>query len=439
MAMVTWASRFGTTTSTSDVTIAAGEHVRVTGNVTVRNVIVALGGLLDHDPDNNSTLNVWGYGRIYGEHRREQNNPALDQALIFHGANHQSFVGGNLYGSQHDFHGDTDRGWWVETTGVLNWQGMVKTPHARLQGAAMAGATSIPLETSPSGWRQGDMVVLTPMQPPTTPGFYTSFDERTLSAAPAGSTIALNSGLTHDHLALTGAHPPEGWTGRTHWTARAMNMSRGIRTEGLVGKRAHIIIHSHKAQTVRYCSFRHLGPTRIATGGEEIKSKTVGTQYANPGDEIEILGRYPLHLHHGGEVEGYGSGVRHLIEGNVFRDCGNHAIVAHEVTGARIRWNIAYKTQFDPFWWDRVARPAARSRGSPRLACRTVPISSRFATSRSASRASPRRAMIRRDSIGQKGITGCGSRSATTKHSATWATGSSPGRTAICSTTWITT
>lgn len=104
-----------------------------------------------------------------------------------------------------------------------------------------------------------------------------------------------------------------------------VNLTRDVTIQGTQDGRAHVFVRSHKPQTVRYATFRHMGPN---------------------GDG-PVDGRYPLHFHmmHEGSR---GS----LIEGVLVRDAGDHAFVPHHSNGMTFRDTVAYNVQNTAYWWD---------------------------------------------------------------------------------------
>jgi hypothetical protein len=104
------------------------------------------------------------------------------------------------------------------------------------------------------------------------------------------------------------------------------NLSRTVRVEGTWGGRSHIFIRSTQPQTLRYVTFRHLGPNRRGRF---------------------VLGRWPIHFHHCHD------GSRDsLVEGCVVRDAGSHAFVTHMSDGVTFRDCVAFSVRGEPFWWD---------------------------------------------------------------------------------------
>ncbi len=114
--------------------------------------------------------------------------------------------------------------------------------------------------------------------------------------------------------------------------AEVINLTRSVHIEGTAGGRSHVTIMSSAPQTVKYAEFRHLGPRQDDGDGA-----TVG-----------VIGRYPLHFHMAGDGS-RGS----IVEGNVFRQSGNRAVVPHHSHGVTLRDNVAYDVFGTAFWWDK--------------------------------------------------------------------------------------
>jgi hypothetical protein len=99
-----------------------------------------------------------------------------------------------------------------------------------------------------------------------------------------------------------------------------------MNVEGTPGGRAHVFIRSTSPQSIRYATFRHMGPMK---------------------DGAEVAGRWPLHFHHAHDGS-RGS----IVEGCVVRDSGGHAYVAHMSHGTTFRDCVAYNIRGDAYWWD---------------------------------------------------------------------------------------
>jgi hypothetical protein len=103
--------------------------------------------------------------------------------------------------------------------------------------------------------------------------------------------------------------------------AEVVNLTRTVRIEGTPDGMSHVYIRSSVPQTITDVAIRWMGPN--------------------------VLGRYPLHLHHMGNAS-RGS----LIEGVVVRDAGDHAFVVHGSHGVTLRDTVAFDIVDDAYWWD---------------------------------------------------------------------------------------
>jgi hypothetical protein len=89
----------------------------------------------------------------------------------------------------------------------------------------------------------------------------------------------------------------------------AINLQRNVRIEGTATGQAHLFIKSSKPQTIKFVSFRFMGPRKDVSGD---------------GVKELVTGRYAVHFHHS-EDGSRGS----IIEGCIARDCNNHCFVPH--------------------------------------------------------------------------------------------------------------
>ena len=196
--------------------------------------------------------------------------------LRFVGVDESRFVGGGLDPVA------SDVGLWVMGRGRLDLQGSRKVGWNRTGNH--------------STWRDGDEIRVAPTAAGESRGF---------SRFVRGSQVPRVADL-----------PP----------AEVFNLTRTVRIEGTPGHRAHVFIRSERPQTLRFVTFRYLGP--------------------NKHDQL-VTGRWPIHFHncHDGSR---GS----IVEGCVVRDAGGHAFVAHMSHGVTFRDCVAYHVRGDAFWWD---------------------------------------------------------------------------------------
>jgi hypothetical protein len=337
MAYINWTTQFGTTTSTTDVVISTGMEIEINSSVTARDITVSGNGKLRFAPASSAKLDVYGNFVVTGTGELIMQPQSASQVhhIQFRDIDMESFVGSADHSmAEHHMVHPTDRGLWVMQGAMLRANGTAKTAHVRLLGQASVGETVIACETAPTGWQAGDLIVVTPMQTPDYPQFWDAYDEANLVSV-TGSNVTLNAPLQHNHLVLTGDHPPEEWTGRTHWTARLLNLTRNVIIEGEPGKHGHIILQPSNAQSISNVLVRHMGPYRTASNG----------------DITSVMGRYALHIHHAHEPVNYPA-QRHTLTGVVVHKSGNRAFVPHIVTGVTLQNCISHEVQFHAWWWD---------------------------------------------------------------------------------------
>jgi hypothetical protein len=115
--------------------------------------------------------------------------------------------------------------------------------------------------------------------------------------------------------------------------AEVINVTRDIVIQGV----GHIHIHAHGVVTVRNVQLRGLGVANVASGGP-------------------VLGRYALHMHHGGD-----STRGSLWEGVAAIDCRGRVFVPHGVHGVTVRNCVSVNSWGDGVWWDMRGGPEDRS------------------------------------------------------------------------------
>jgi hypothetical protein len=300
------------------------ETVRtVSGSVNwPKGMTIPAGRRVRFDPNVSTTVTVSG-GNLIVEGVLEMRPavPAVVHTLRFTNINEAAFVGGgNVVVA-------SDRGLWVIGAGKLDVQGIPKTPWARVAQAVSVGQTMLYLDRDPVGWQVGDRVAVTPTEPPSVSKHWTHYDDRSLVAI-SGRTVTLDAGCTYPHPLVTiPASSGVGFSGGTYG-AEVLNLSRACRIQGTNGGRSHIFVRSTQPQVLKYLEVAHMGPRRVKADGTTEK----------------ILGRWPVHLHHGASDS--------LIEGVVVRDAGSHAFVAHDSDRVIHRGCIAHRVFEDAYWWD---------------------------------------------------------------------------------------
>jgi hypothetical protein len=287
-------------------------------NARVAGVIIGRKGSLVFASKRSVTLRSRGNVVVKGKLTMRPADPGVIHQLQFVQVKESRFKGGHAMDPL-----PTDVGLWVMDTGRLDVAGSPKLAWTRVVESIPAGASAITLAEDPVGWKAGDVLAITPTQPPTTETFWRSFDVVRVTAI-AGRTVQLSRATTYDHPAVTVA------PGRTYG-AEVLNLTRNVRIQGTRKGRAHIMIQSARPQTISHLAIRHMGPRKVRRDGTTRR----------------VLGRYPLHFHmQGGLARGS------LVNGVVVRDAGNHAFVSHTSHGITFRDCIAYSIIEDAYWWD---------------------------------------------------------------------------------------
>ncbi|MDZ7629110.1 MAG: G8 domain-containing protein [Parvularculaceae bacterium] len=172
--------------------------------------------------------------------------------------------------------------------------GALKTPRVKVAIAPRRGETTIRLQSTPSGWRAGDRVILTGTRfiPQTTKGDVVlsspTEDEIRFIKSVSGASVTLDSPLAFDHPA------PDASLG-----AYLVNYSRNVRLATENGarlpasQRAHSMFLSTET-TMQGVEFFEMGRT-------DKSQRAIDTgKLGSPTPASNIKGRYPLHLHQQG-------------------------------------------------------------------------------------------------------------------------------------------
>ena len=122
---------------------------------------VQAGAKLQFAADKNVTVQSTKNVLIEGLLTMRPASPTVVQTLRFTGINEASEVGGGMTPL------DSDVGLWVTGAGQLDVEGSPKLAWARATGDVVAGATSVTLDATPAGWRQGDEISIAPTKAPT--------------------------------------------------------------------------------------------------------------------------------------------------------------------------------------------------------------------------------------------------------------------------------
>lgn len=308
-----WTSAFGTTTSTSDVTVTG--DVVIDSNVTCGRVVIAEAASLTFDPDASAELSLWANMEVYGRLNMHPSSVAHTHTITFEGVDVDAFVGGG------NAIIDTDIGMWVREDGYLTIDGPYRKAWTRLAGSETAGSTVLELSSTPAGWQVGDQIVVCPTEAPTVAFFFRHFDETTITAI-SGTTVTVSPALTYNHPAVSVG---DGVT----MTAEVLNLTRNVIIRGRPGAEAHMLFHVHH------------------NANNSLKQLRLDAMGVRRSDSSTILGRYPIHFHHGFEGT-----IGTILDSVVTTRSKARGFVIHFCDGVTLRGCVAYDSVETPFWWD---------------------------------------------------------------------------------------
>jgi hypothetical protein len=287
-------------------------------------------GTLTFDPNRNAKFVTAKNIIVYGKLIMKPANADIEHFIQLVNINESNFVGGTS--SPHPSVAPTDIGVWAmdfdangdhvpEASGQLDIAGVTKRSWTTLTGAVTNGATSVTLQDTPSGWRQGDEIIITPTQSINAGSGWNDTEVRTISSV-SGNTVNFSNGLSEPHPRVNNM-----------WTAEVGNITRNVRIEGTASGSGHIFVHSSAKQFISNAQLRYMA--------------AAGRVRANGGEGAPLLGRYAVHFHHANDGS-RGS----VIDGVVVRDAGQHSFVPHSSHGIVMKNNIAFNIKGDAFWWD---------------------------------------------------------------------------------------
>ena len=236
------------------------------------------------------------------------------------------------------------------TRGKIHMHGQPKTSFLSLAATAAAGATSITLASVPSGWGEGDRLMLTS----STHEFECTMKrddacqtEEVTLAAISGTTVTLAAPLRYTHAVQTVSVD-----GRTvTLAAEVVNLNRNVRIAGddgpgTAGFGGHVMLLQ---PTDGESSFHHIELFRM---GQAMR-----------------VGRYPLHLHAVTEDGAVGDVSRTTIVGVSVHHSFNRGVNIHGACQAEpaIDARCSQRTEADP-----TGNPMAAHTGRPhgQLQCR---------------------------------------------------------------------
>lgn len=228
----------------------------------------------------------------------------------------------------------------VVIDGHLILYGTVKTPYERINAEVAASATSVTLNSSPSGWVSGDQLLIPDSRQLTNSqaSSYVNQNETPILSSVSGAVVNFSSGLAY-------AHPgaKDNLDNSLDFTPHLANLTRNIivRSENPNGTRGHVYVTRASRMNVQNVRFEGLGRTTTATIND--------TTYVN-GVPNHIgtnqSGRYWFHAHHvqgrSGTVEGY----QGVMRGNVFINDGDHTrkwmITLHDTHWFLVQKNVMF-------------------------------------------------------------------------------------------------
>jgi hypothetical protein len=283
---------------------------------------IAAGDTLRFRPDFNTILNI-SYNLIIEGTLEMKPEAGKTHTLNFTDIDETTFGdGGGLVVV------DSDVGLWVMEDGKLDIVGAEKTGWLRTTEGLSAGATSLTLESTPTGWAVGDEIVIVPTS--AWPSASLSGSVGAKAAALNGfevvtiteideATISWSGGLSSAHPAIPSP---------VSLTPEVANLTRTVNINGTdATHRSHVFVHTHtEAHTIKWATFRYMGPQKNGK---------------------VITGRWPIHFHHAGN-----STIGSEVTGCVVRNAGSHAYVPHLSHGITFTDCVAYDVRSSPYWWD---------------------------------------------------------------------------------------
>jgi G8 domain/RTX calcium-binding nonapeptide repeat (4 copies) len=241
----------------------------------------------------------------------------------------------------------------IITHGSVSMHGEEKLVHTKVAVAAKAGDTTLTLAETPTNWAVGDVLVLAATE-------YNrksddTQDEVLTIAGIEGNVVTLSKPLEYNHI-----------TPRADLFASVANYSRNItiRSEDAdvpVNERGHVMFMHNDDVNVQYVAFNDLGRTdksrnitdyevKKTPKGDQILERVVDAdghtilknakEWHEGGlgyDDLNIRGRYGVHLHKTGIDSGHGA----YLEGNAMMGSPGWGFVQHDSTADMIN-NAAY-------------------------------------------------------------------------------------------------
>ncbi len=216
--------------------------------------------------------------------------------------------------------------------------------YIRFSQEPLAGQTTLSLESPPTGWMPGDLLLIPDTRHIrfTSNHTFTSQAEEVVIESISGNTITLTEPLAFDHR---GPRDVDGNVGLVELSMlpHVGNLTRNIvlRSENPndVLRRGHTL-YLHRADVdLRYATFKDLGRTTI----ENLDN----TAFDSNGDLTNIganqIGRYSIHLHHLWGLENpEDMGYQLKVIGTVMDGMRKWGMTIHDTHYGLFQWNIAY-------------------------------------------------------------------------------------------------
>ncbi|ANM29803.1 hypothetical protein ABI59_09760 [Acidobacteria bacterium Mor1] len=234
----------------------------------------------------------------------------FDGKIIFDIRNNRAFPG----------HAGNERSILVMNGGTLALHGETdKAGMTRLISDAAAGSTSLTLEDT-AGWESGDRIILT-----TTSAYPDQNESLVLTDNCPGGICGLSAGLQHFHYGDDVQDYPGAGEGGSKLTvdmrAYAANVKRNITIRGandnlwqVSSKGAHIMIMGSGKAYLDAIELNRMG-------------------------QLSILGRYPIHWHHTGDIAGQ------YVRNSSIRNSGSRCIALHNSQNGDVSNNLCYNVQ----------------------------------------------------------------------------------------------
>jgi hypothetical protein len=281
----TWSS--GVPTATSRAMVGSGHTVTVDTTTAVADT-VRVEGTLRFDPRRTTRLTV---ETIYGAmSSRLEMGTASDPVALPQSATLVFRSSGKALDHKSD---PFEFGRGLVTMGLLETHGQAKTGWVATSRTYSAGATTLALDSAPSGWQVGDRLLIT------APHF--GQDEVRTIAAISGATVTLSSGLTYARRFPAVSSPVPPFAFHVGNLTRNVTIQSDAAYAGQPAHQGHVMLMHRGGHQIRYTRFADLGRTHIISpvsdprmvGGQRDPQlmPLCGVIEENP------RGRYGLHFH----------------------------------------------------------------------------------------------------------------------------------------------